>query len=63
MYANEVVAEELAQTFYGSTTWSKMSTNERQKSIERFVVETKQLQEIVFNTILRLRQSIDSQTQ
>ena len=62
LYADKVVATELARTFYGSRTWSGLSQKERTTVIRRLLPDARQLQAnqpIVFNVILRLRQSAD----
>jgi hypothetical protein len=60
MYIGEIVAKELAITWYGSKCWSEMKPEERRQSIERFVSEVEYVPELAVNTIARLRQSIDT---
>ena len=62
MYAGQVVARELARTFYGNRLWGDMSERQKAQATADCLSDAQQLQsdnEVVFTTILRLRQSMD----
>ena len=62
MYAEQIVAKELSRTFYGNRLWGDMSERQKAQATADCLADAQQLQsdnEVVFATILRLRQSID----
>lgn len=62
MHAEQIVATELARTLYGSRLWGDMPARERMRAGKECLLEARRLQtenEVVFNTILRLRQDAD----
>ena len=62
MYAEQIVANSLARTFYGNRLWGDMSEKQKVQATADCLSDARQLQsdnKVVFATILRLRQSID----
>ena len=62
MIAEQIVATELTRTFYGNRLWGDMSEGQKAVASKNCLLEARQLQadnQIVFATILRLRQDAD----